>query len=34
MVYQYTTFYWTNVKGALIRDNKQEAELDAPLTDT
>lgn len=33
MMYQNTKFHCTNVNGALIWDNKQEAELDAPLTD-
>jgi len=34
MMYQNTKFHWTNVNGALIWNNKQEAELDAPLTDS
>jgi len=34
MMYQSIKFHRTNVNGALIWDNIQEAELDAPLTDS
>lgn len=33
LMYQNTKFHWTNFNSALIWDNKQTAELDAPLPD-